>query len=77
MGLVGVVTVPPDPEVMVHAPVPMTGVFAAKVVLVSPHSAAPVWSGPALAVVGFWLKVIFTLSVEAAHGALVIVQRNV
>lgn len=42
VGLVGVVTVPPIPEVIVQAPVPTAGAFAAKVTVVNPHVAAPV-----------------------------------
>ena len=53
VGLEGVVTVPPAPETMLHAPVPTTGVFAAKVAEV-PQT---FWSGPAKAAVGFWLTV--------------------
>ena len=39
VGLVGVVTVPPAPEVIVHAPVPTAGVLAARVAVVTPHNA--------------------------------------
>jgi len=77
VGLVGVVTVPPAPEVIVQAPVPIAGVLAARVTVVNPHVDAPVWSGPALDVVGLRLNVTFTSSVDAAHGAFEIVQRNV
>jgi hypothetical protein len=42
VGLVGVVTVPPTPEVIVHAPVPIAGALAARVTDVKPHVAAPV-----------------------------------
>ena len=42
VGLDGVVTVPPIPETMLHAPVPAVGVFPAKVTLVKAHVAAPV-----------------------------------
>jgi hypothetical protein len=52
VGLVGVVTVPPVPAVIVHAPVPIAGVLAARVTVVKPQVAAPVWSGPAFATVG-------------------------
>lgn len=48
VGLLGVVTVPPAPLMMLHAPVPELGVLAARVALV-PQT---VWSGPASAVVG-------------------------
>jgi hypothetical protein len=77
IGLVGVVTVPPVPAVIVQAPVPITGVLAASVVVVNPHVDAPVWSGPAFATVGAWLNVMLTSSVEAVHGAFDIVQRRV
>jgi hypothetical protein len=62
---------------MLHAPVPIVGVFPANVVDVNPHMAAPVWSAPALATVGACWKVIITSSVLAVHGALLIVQRKV
>ena len=52
-GSVGVVIDPPDPLTMLHDPVPAAGVLPARVVLESPHIAAPVWSAPALATVGF------------------------
>jgi hypothetical protein len=74
VGLLGVATVPPVPDTIVHAPVPITGVLAARVTVVRPHVAAPVWSGPALAIVGVWLKVILTSSLDGAQGVLVIVH---
>ena len=52
VGLPGVVIVPPVPETIDHEPVPIEGALAASVTVVSPQVAAPVWSGPALAVVG-------------------------
>jgi hypothetical protein len=61
---------------MLHDPVPAVGVLPARVVLESPHIAAPVWSAPALAGVGPWVKVTVTSSVEAAQGELLMVQRN-
>ena len=67
---------PPDPLTMLHNPVPVAGVFPARVVLESPHISDPVWSGPALATVGFWLKVTATSSVEVVQGELIMVQRN-
>ena len=67
---------PPDPLTMLHNPVPIVGVFPARVVLVSPHISDPVWSDPAVATVVFWLKVTVTSSDEAAQGELLIVQRN-
>jgi hypothetical protein len=42
VGLVGVVTVPPAPDVIVHAPVPTAGVLAARVTVVSPQVAEPI-----------------------------------
>ena len=76
VGLAGVLIVPPVPETMLQAPVPTVGVLPARVVLVSPHIEAPIWSVPALAVVGFCWKVIVTSSVDAVHGELLMVQRN-
>jgi len=72
-GFVGEVIVPPAPETIVHKPVPTAGVFAASVV-VPPHTS---WSGPASAVVGIWLNVIVTSSVEDAQGLFEIVHLNV
>ncbi len=68
---------PPDPLTMLHNPVPIVGVFPARVVLASPHISDPVWSDPALATVGFWLKVTVTSSVEVVQGELIMVQRNI
>jgi hypothetical protein len=48
VGLVGVVIVPPVPDMILHKPVPVAGVFASNVVE-PPHI---FWSGPASAVVG-------------------------
>ena len=62
---------------MLHAPMPMVGVFAASVTSVWPQVAAPVWSSPAAAVVGPAVKVIVTSSVEAVQGAFDTVQRKV
>ena len=45
--------VPPVPLTMLQAPVPIEAALPAKVTLVNPQVAAPVWSAPALAVVGF------------------------
>ena len=77
MLLEGVVTVPPAPLTILHAPVPTVGAFAAKVTEVNPQVAELVWSGPALEAVGFRLKVITTSSVDAVHGLLLMVHRNV
>jgi hypothetical protein len=76
VGFDGVVIDPPDPLIMLHDPVPAEGVLPASVVLVRPQSVEPVWSVPAFAVVGFWLKVTVTSSVEAVQGGLLMVQRN-
>ena len=77
MLLEGVVTVPPAPLIILHAPVPTVGALAAKVTEVNPQVAELVWSGPALEAVGFRLKVITTSSVDAVHGLLLMVHRNV
>jgi hypothetical protein len=42
VGLAGVATVPPKPLTILHDPVPITGVLAARVVVVNPHIAGPV-----------------------------------
>lgn len=63
----------PGPLTCVHVPVPMLGALAAIVALVPQRF----WSGPALARVGFWLKVMVTSSVEAVQGELLTVQRSV
>ena len=67
---------PPTPLTTVHAPVPVAGLFAAKVTVVKPQVAAPVWSGPALDTVGAPVTVMVTLEVDAIQGALLIVQTN-
>ena len=38
VGLDGVVTAPPAPLTILHAPVPIVGVFAANVADVTPHN---------------------------------------
>jgi len=40
---------PPVPEIIVHCPVLPVGVFPARVTVVNPQVASPVWSGPASA----------------------------
>ena len=65
---------PPAPLMMVQVPVPLVGVFAANVVLVTPQRL--LWSAPALLVVGLLLNVIVTSSVELVQGALAIVHLN-
>ena len=76
VGLVLSTKLPPDPLTMLQLPVPIVGVFAASVVDVSPHIPEPVWSGPALAVVGDCSNVIVTLSVEDVQGEFAIVHFN-
>ena len=53
---------PPTPDTMLHAPVPIVGVFAASVTVVRPQVAEFVWSIPALETVGFPSKSIMTSS---------------
>ena len=62
---------------MLQAPVPTVAALAARVTDVNPQVAELVWSVPAFEVVGFWLKVITTSSVDAVHGLFDIVHRNV
>ncbi len=76
VGLLALPKLPPVPLIFVQTPVPTVGVFAAKVTVVKPHVAAFVWSAPAFEVVGFWLKVMFTSSVEEVQPGLEIVQRK-
>ena len=61
---------------MDHDPDPNVGVFPPNVTVVNPQVADPVWSAPALDVVGLRLKVITTSSVEV-HTPFVIVHLNV
>jgi hypothetical protein len=42
VGLVGEVILPPEPEMIVHNPVPMEGVFPVRMVLVRAHIDAPI-----------------------------------
>ena len=69
----GVVTTA-EPDTTVQSPVPAVGVLPASVVVVELHKD---WSGPAAAVVGVALTEITTSSLDAVHGELDIVQRNV
>ena len=71
VGLLGFVIVPPAPLTIVHRPVPVPGVFAARV---TDDVQLPVTSGPALATVGEAITVMDTVEVEATHGALAIVH---
>ena len=73
----GSVIVPPVPLTMLQVPVPKAGVLPAKETLVNPQVDAPDWSAPASAVVGFWVNVITTSSVDAVHGLLEIVHLKV
>ena len=57
-----------------HAPAPTAGLFAASVAAEVRHK---VWSGPALEVVGPWVTVTTTSSVDAVQGAFEIVHRRV
>ena len=77
VALEAVVIVPPVPLTMLQAPVPTVAALPARVTEVKPQVDDPVWSVPALAVVGFWLNVITTSSVDAVHGLFDIVHLNV
>ena len=68
---------PPMPLTILHEPVPTVSVVAAIVTVVRPQVEEPVWSAPALAVVGFRLNVIITSSVEAVQGLLLMVHSRV
>ena len=72
-GLVGLVTVPPAPLMMLQEPLPTPGALAANVVDV-PHT---FWSVPALAAVGLATRLITMSSKLDAQGALLMVQRKV
>ena len=73
VGLEGVVTLPPAPEMMLHDPVPIAGLVAAKVAEV----VQMVWSGPALATLGLAVNVTVMSSVDGVQGGLEMVQRKV
>ena len=77
VALEAVVIVPPVPLTMLQAPVPIDAALPASVTDVNPHVAELVWSVPAFEVVGFWLNVITTSSVDAVHGLFDIVHLNV
>jgi hypothetical protein len=47
VGLEVVVIVPPVPVTILHAPVPVVGVFPARARVVKPQVELPVWSSPA------------------------------
>ena len=74
VGLVFRLNEPPAPLIIVQVPVPIAGVLAASVAVVTPQRL--VWSGPAAAVLGLLLNVIVTSSVLAVQGALAIVHLN-
>ena len=67
------VVIVPVPDMSDQVPVPMIGVFAAKVVL----SEQIVWSNPAFALVGGGSTIIATVSREVAQGRLVILHLKV
>ena len=67
----GVVTDPPAPLIILHAPVPTVGALAANVTEVNPQVAEVVWSGPATELVGVPLIDILTpLSAPSTAGEL-------
>ena len=75
VALLGFVTVPPVPLMIVHVPVwPLRAAVAPKVVVVVPQ--AGVLSVPAFAA-GDFLNVTITVSVEEVHGLFAIVQTKV
>ena len=69
VGLEAVAIEPPAPEMMLHAPVPLVGVLAAKFVVV----AQTAWSGPALAIVVAGVTVMVPVAVEVQPAKLVTV----
>ena len=62
----------PVPEIRVHAPVPVVGIFPANVV----DEEQLVWSGPAVDVVGLEYTMIVTSSKETGHVPFEVVQRK-
>ena len=73
VGEVGVVIVA-APDTTVHCPVPVLAVLPAKVVLVTLHR---FWSDPALAMVAGAAILITIVSVDVAHGLLLMVHTRV
>ena len=67
---------PPAPLTTLQEPVPMEGVFAARVTDVDPQVDEPVWSAPAFAVVGLLLNLTVTSSVDEEQGLLLMVHRR-
>jgi hypothetical protein len=76
VGLLASANEPPVPLTMLQAPVPTVGVLPPRVTEVNPHVVEFVWSEPALEVVGFWLNVMTTSSVDV-HGLFDIVHLKV
>ena len=66
VGLVGAVIIPPIPLIILHEPVPTPGELPASVTTVNPQVVAPVWSGPAFAIVATGLISVATDEVAAA-----------
>jgi len=73
IGLAGAVTID-KPPITAQRPLPIVGVFPAKVDVVTLHR---FWSGPAAAVVEFWSTLITTVSISLEQAPLEIVQVNV
>ena len=76
-GLEALPNEPPDPLIMLQEPVPMEGVLADRVTLVSPHVEDPVWSGPASGGVGFMLNLTVTSEDDDVQGLLLMVHLSV
>ena len=68
---VGVVTIP-APEIKLHNPVPMVGVFAAMVAVV----AQTVWLFPAKDTVGFGSRIMATVEIDGGQTPLLMVHCN-